>query len=206
MVDGQVKSGGSFKRRRRLFALRTTLLTPRGAGALALLWLLALLPISSPGWVLGSDSSPIANDAACVTSGTPSMSSLEIISASTATPDSNQSPSIVGRHLGTPVAESDLLVMLFSSRELAGPNDLTVVILNEWCDPVTDATVTVRTRSLEMDHGVRTTLAEPSGEGRYMAADVPMGMAGAWEAEVTVSRSEQKEIVVAFVMTLKGTR
>ena len=68
------------------------------------------------------------------------------------------------------------------------------------------ASVTVETRSLEMDHGVRTTAAAAAGPGRYVAAGVPMGMAGDWRVEVGVARGEEPPEVFVFVLTLDGPR
>ena len=73
-------------------------------------------------------------------------------------------------------------------------------------EPVAGATVAVRTQSLEMDHGVRTTEATAVGPGRYVAVGIPMGMAGDWEVEVGVARGGAPPAVFVFVLTLDGPR
>ncbi len=107
---------------------------------------------------------------------------------------------------GTPVARAGLVVALRPARERAGPNELAVLVRDAACAPVAGARVTVETRSLEMDHGVRATEAVAEGPGRYVAADVPMGMAGAWRVEVTVARPGAAPVSFVFVVALEGPR
>jgi hypothetical protein len=108
--------------------------------------------------------------------------------------------------LGTPVAAGDLTVTLEADNLRAGPRDLTVVLLDADGQPVIDATVTVRTRSLEMDHGVSTDETVQTEPGRYLAEGVSLGMGGDWLAEVTVERPGAEPVVLSFVLTLEGPR
>jgi len=115
---------------------------------------------------------------------------------------SGATPSAVG--LDTPVTTEDLSVMLTADGVTAGPRDLTVIVADASGAPVTDATVTVRVRSLEMDHGVSTRETAVTEPGHYLAERVPLGMGGDWAAEVTVERPGTESVVVAFVVTLDG--
>ena len=107
---------------------------------------------------------------------------------------------------GTPVAQAGLAVTLLADRDRAGPRDLTVLVHDAADEPVADAEVTVETRSLEMDHGVRTTAATAAGRGRYVAAGIPMGMTGDWRVEVGVARAGAAPAVFVFVLALEGPR
>ena len=123
-------------------------------------------------------------------------------------PDPGRSPSPGAcRRAGDPGrpcrAEGDAA---HGERQGAAERPDTVVVVDDACRPVTGATVTIRTRSLEMDHGVRTTTAEEVASGRYLAERVPMGMAGDWEAVVTVERPGADAAVVVFVLTLESPR
>ncbi len=42
--------------------------------------------------------------------------------------------------------------------------------------------VVINTLHIEMNHGTSTSDAVPSGPGRYVAKDVPLGTGGAWGA------------------------
>ena len=160
--------------------------------------LLALLPL-----VPGPRLEPAAHDAsarvgvACPAAGTPPATAALAAPAVAASP-------VPDAKAGTPVARAGLSVALLTETTKARPNDLTVIVLDEACAPVTDATVTIRTRSLAMDHGVRTSEALPAGPGRYVADQVPMGMAGDWQAEVSVARLGRAAVVFVFIVTLQG--
>jgi hypothetical protein len=104
------------------------------------------------------------------------------------------------------VARSGLIVRLLPDRDQAGPIELTVQVLDAACAPVDGAAVTVETRSLEMDHGVRTTEAVAAEPGRYVAGPIPMGMAGGWRVEVAVARPGEAPVTFAFVVVLEGPR
>ncbi len=164
--------------------------------------LVTLLPSTAlPHPLLGSRATPMAADPVCAVAGTPAVgtSLADPTRAGALPPAPTAAP-------GTPVAHAGLRVTLLTESDKARPNDLTVVVVDDACRPVTGATVTIRTRSLEMDHGVRTTTAEEVEPGRYLAERVPMGMAGDWEAEVTVERAGADAAVFVFVVTLEGPR
>jgi hypothetical protein len=106
---------------------------------------------------------------------------------------------------GTPVARDGLTVTLISAKSVAGPNALSIIVVDEAGEPVTDATVTVNTRSLVMDHGVSTAVAVAGDEpGRYEVERVAMGMGGDWEAEVIVERPGEEPVSFLFVITMEG--
>jgi hypothetical protein len=106
--------------------------------------------------------------------------------------------------LGTPAAVSDLVVTVTAGSGMAGPVDLTISVQDATGAPVTDATVTVRHRSLDMDHGVSVRSAEASSPGQYVAENVPMGMGGRWLVEVTIERPGQVPVVLTVELTLEG--
>ena len=164
--------------------------------------LVALLPSTAlPHPLLGSRATPPAAGPVCAVAGTPA------VGTPLAGPGrAGALPPAPGAAPGTPVARAGLRVTLLMESDKARPNDLTVVVVDDACRPVTGATVTIRTRSLEMDHGVRTTTAEEVGSGRYLAERVPMGMAGDWEAVVTVERPGADAAVLVFLVTLEGPR
>ena len=164
--------------------------------------LFTLLPSTAlPHPLLGSRATPTAADPVCAVAGTPAVGTP--LAGLTRTGALPPAPAAAP---GTPVAPAGLRVTLLTESEKARPNDLTVVVVDDACQPVTGATVTIRTRSLEMDHGVRTTMAAEVAPGRYLAERVPMGMAGKWEAEVTIGRARADAAVVLFVLTLEGPR
>ena len=106
--------------------------------------------------------------------------------------------------LGTPVALDDLTASLLATEDRAGPNTLTVVLADETGAPVTDAVVTIRTRSLAMHHGVSTKDAPMAYPGHYVARRVALGMGGEWLAEVQVEMPDAPVRVFRFVITLTG--
>lgn len=105
---------------------------------------------------------------------------------------------------GTPIAAGDLTVTIEADRLSAGPRELTVAIVDGAGQPVTDATVTIRTRSLEMDHGVSVDETVQTEPGRYFAERVSLGMGGEWLAEIKIERPSSDPIVVYVVLTLDG--
>jgi hypothetical protein len=70
--------------------------------------------------------------------------------------------------------------------------------------PVTDATVTIRHQSLEMNHGVSVHTAEADSPGQYLVEDLPMGMGGWWLVEVTIERPGRTAVVIDVQLTLEG--
>lgn len=106
--------------------------------------------------------------------------------------------------LDTPVEVDGLTVVLTSDDAAAGPRDLTVIVTDATGEPVTDATVSISTSSLEMDHGVSTSETEMIEPGRYLADHVSMGMGGDWKVEVSIERPDTEAVVVAFIVTLDG--
>jgi hypothetical protein len=106
--------------------------------------------------------------------------------------------------LGTPVSQSCLTVTLTADTRAAGPRTLMVDVVDTSGAPVTDAEVLINTRSLVMDHGVSTNHAKPTEPGRYVIENVPMGMAGAWQAEVVITQPGQSPVTVLFVVELEG--
>jgi hypothetical protein len=105
---------------------------------------------------------------------------------------------------GTPVATDGLVLTLAAGQDKAGPVDLTVEIVDEAGEPVVDATVLFLTQHLEMSHGVSVDAAFHSGDGRYSANKVSMGMGGHWQVEVQATRPGQPAVVAVFVVALTG--
>src|SRR5688500_18779936 len=97
---------------------------------------------------------------------------------------------------GTPIAAGELTVTIEADRLTAGPRELTVVIVDGAGQPVTDASVTIRTRSLEMDHGVSVDETVQTEPGRYFAERVSLGMGGDWLTEITIERSGADPVVL----------
>ncbi|MGH2535286.1 MAG: FixH family protein [Thermomicrobiales bacterium] len=106
--------------------------------------------------------------------------------------------------LGTPVVGDDLVVTLIAGSTKAGPVDLILVVRDAAGEAVEDATVEVRTRHIDMDHGVSTDKAVHQGDGRYLAERVSMGMGGNWEAEIVVRREGEPDVAVIFHVKLVG--
>lgn len=104
---------------------------------------------------------------------------------------------------GTPTTRDGLMVTLQAATTEAGPNTLTVEIRDRRERPVTNARVTITTRSLEMDMGTYVDRARSVAPGRY-AVDTPLGMGGRWQATVEVRRQGHRPVVVEFVVTLRG--
>jgi len=107
-------------------------------------------------------------------------------------------------HVGTPVATTCVTVTLTVDKMAAGPRTLVVEVVDPSGALVTDAEVMIHTRSLVMNHGISTNPAVPTEPGRYEVERVPMGMAGAWQAEVVVTRPGYEPVTAAFVVDLEG--
>lgn len=144
-------------------------------------------------------------------SATPSPEASQCVSASPrATHDAASSPvaspdatvSTVGP--GTPVSISCLTVTLTLDNAAAGPRTITVEVVGQTGAPVTDAEVVLNTRSLVMDHGTSTNQASPTEPGHYVIQKVPMGMGGAWQAEIVITRPGQAPVTVIFTVELEG--
>jgi hypothetical protein len=106
--------------------------------------------------------------------------------------------------LGNPIAAGDLTVTVEADDVRAGPRALTVTIVDSAGAPVAGATVTIRTRSLEMDHGVSLDEAVETAPGRYFAERVSLGMGGDWLAEITIARPDAEPVVLYVVISLEG--
>ena len=106
------------------------------------------------------------------------------------------------RGFGTPVVAEELMVSVEADELTAGPRELTVVVVDATGQQVTDATVTVRTRSLEMDHGVSVNETVQTEPGRYVAERVSLGMGGDWLAEIMVERPGAEPVTVYVILTL----
>jgi hypothetical protein len=106
--------------------------------------------------------------------------------------------------LGTPAAAGELTVTVTAGSGKAGPIDLTITVQDLTGAPVTDATVTIRHQSLEMDHGISVRSAEAAAPGEYVAENVPMGMGGRWLVEVTIERPGQAAVVIGVELVLEG--
>lgn len=125
-----------------------------------------------------------------------------------ATPSSTPGP--VGSQLthatpvGTPVMDSCLSLNLTLDGTKAGPRTLTVEITDHRGNPLNDARVLLYTRHVEMDHGTSTNEASAAGEGRFVAEDVSMGMAGVWEVAVEVVQLGEEPTTFTFVVELDG--
>jgi hypothetical protein len=105
---------------------------------------------------------------------------------------------------GTPTSAGDLTVTLGADDFTAGPRVLILDVVDVEQRPVRGASVMVRTRSLEMDHGVSVYEAVETRPGHYQAERTSLGMGGDWFVEVTIERSGHAPVVLAFVLTLEG--
>ena len=172
-----------------MFLLSLALTDPTGAGE---------LPAGSP--------TPLARD--CISpvppatpdSGTPVTSPVPA-TVFLATPETTETPAAPG----TPVVDDGLTVTLFASRATAGPNRLAILV-EAANGPVIDAVVTLRTRSLNMDHGVSEEATVMTAPGCYVAERVALGMGGDWQAEVELAVPGAESRFYTFVLTLDGPR
>lgn len=104
----------------------------------------------------------------------------------------------------SPVAAGGLQVRLEAASDQAGPGTLTVLVADPTCGPVSGATVTISTQSLDMNMGVETNQAAEQAPGRYVATGVALGMGGRWKADVKIERPGQPPVTAEFLFTLKG--
>jgi hypothetical protein len=114
------------------------------------------------------------------------------------------SPVPVG--LATPAVANCLTVTLTIDRLEAGPRVLTLTIKNEHGKPVTGATVTLLTHSLEMNHGISSYNAKMTKRGVYVASDVSLGMGGKWQTDVLIGLPGHGRAIATFVFSLNGPK
>ena len=80
-----------------------------------------------------------------------------------------------------------------------GPNEVVVSLADRRGDPIVDATeVSVRLTYLEADLGEEAASAVGAGDGTYRIDEVPIGIAGPWQAEVVVRRPDAFDARAAF--------
>ena len=104
----------------------------------------------------------------------------------------------------TPGAAAGLRLVLLVGSEQAGPNTLTVTVADAACRPVSGATVTILTQSLDMNMGTATNKTVEQAPGQYVATGVAMGMGGRWKVDVRVERPGQPTASAEFLVILKG--
>ncbi len=81
---------------------------------------------------------------------------------------------------------------------MAGNNTATVTVRDRNGNPVDGAGVELRLTNLDQELGIDTYPTQAHLEGRYVAHDVRMGVAGAWQVEVLVRRPDAFDTQVAF--------
>ncbi len=80
-----------------------------------------------------------------------------------------------------------------------GPNEVVVSLADRRGDPIADATdVSVRLTYLEADLGEEAASAVNGADGTYRIDEVPIGIAGPWQAEVVVRRPDAFDARTAF--------
>ena len=121
--------------------------------------------------------------------------------ASASTPCSHQGEPA---DFGTPVVVDDLSVTILSDKTTAGPRAITAVIRDASGAPVNDASIVIRAHSLEMNMGETTSEAIATGDGRYLADPLNMGMGGEWQVEIEVTLPGSDPVVFTFNVSLEG--
>lgn len=106
--------------------------------------------------------------------------------------------------LATPLTVGGLSITVTAAQDKAGPVDLTITLTNARGEPVVDATVSVLSQHLEMNHGVSVNEAFHTGDGVYQVNDVSMGMGGDWQVEIQVERADQPIVAGVFTIALTG--
>jgi hypothetical protein len=106
--------------------------------------------------------------------------------------------------LGTPVAVGEETITVTASSEDAGPVGLTITLADAEGEPIDDASVTILSQHLEMNHGVSVRPAVMTARGVYKAEEVPMGMGGSWQVEIQIARPGTPVIAAVFTIDLKG--
>lgn len=109
-----------------------------------------------------------------------------------------------GTGLATPLTVDGLNLTVTAAQDKAGPVDLTISIKNARGEPVVDATVTLLSQHLEMNHGISIDEAFHTGDGVYQVNDVSMGMGGDWQVEIQVERPDQPIVAAVFTIVLQG--
>ncbi|MXY45294.1 MAG: c-type cytochrome [Dehalococcoidia bacterium] len=80
-----------------------------------------------------------------------------------------------------------------------GPNTVTVMLADRRGDPITNASgVDIRLSYLDADLGEGILPTGRAGEGEFLANDVPINIAGAYQLEVTVRRPDTFDARTAF--------
>lgn len=110
-------------------------------------------------------------------------------------------PAPVG--LATPVMTDCLKVTLSLDKREVGSRVLTFMVKDASGEPVSDATVTVRTQSLEMGQ-ISSYTAKMTKPGVYVASAVSMGTSGKWQVDVLIGRPNIGRAEAVFVFSLIG--
>ena len=80
-----------------------------------------------------------------------------------------------------------------------GANDLTITLEDRLGNPIADASdVRLRTRYLDADLGEETASAVEMGDGSYLLERAQLSIAGAWQAELLVTRPDAFDARTAF--------
>lgn len=166
-----------------------------------LLIVVALLAVTmaslAGGDVLGRDAStPIASPvvpAVCAFPGTPVSTMLDV-----------QRSGCESASLGEPYRVGDIVVTMTFSSDRAAPQDISILITDLDGNPVTDASIFLINRHLEMNHGDYTHAFGHDHDGMYVEEKVGMGMGGRWQTEVQISRPGRATVTVVYQIKLKG--
>jgi copper transport protein len=124
------------------------------------------------------------------------------IPAAEATLGGRPSDQRVGAGFATPVTEGELTATLEpASAGLAiGANNLVVGLTDATGAPASGLSVKLSLRSTEMEMGTTTVSTTEVEPGRYVAADVPLGMTGDWQVVVTVEGTGADPANFAFTI------
>ena len=80
-----------------------------------------------------------------------------------------------------------------------GANDLTIRLEDRLGRPITNATdVRARVKYVDSDLGEDTSSSTPVGDGSYVLEGVPLSIAGAWQVELLVNRTDAFDSRTAF--------
>jgi methionine-rich copper-binding protein CopC len=150
----------------------------------------------------GSFQFTVAGSATPCASASP-MASPMAATPETGTPVAGCEPIVVDAGFGTPAAADGMTVTLGTNKTKAGPVTLTVTLRDESGAAINRATVELEVKSLDMDMGTSQRTAAAYGNGTY-AADVNMGMGGAWQVDVQVTLPGKPPVVVHFKVTMTG--
>ena len=86
-----------------------------------------------------------------------------------------------------------------SNRDRLAPNTVTVTLTDRLGDRITNSSgVDVRLTYLDADLGEGLLSTERSGEGEYLATEVPINIAGPYQVEVAVRRPDTFDARTAF--------